>query len=72
MPLVHFKTLLDCASRLENQELLVQLNMMDYPNLKADARKKLYKAIKKRAYPDEVEETTSVEKFQEMLKQGKF
>jgi len=37
--------------RLEAQELLTQLKVMDYPNMKDDARNKLYQGLNKKAFP---------------------
>jgi hypothetical protein len=37
--------------RLEAQELLTQLKVMDYPNMKDEARNKLHKSLTKKAFP---------------------
>lgn len=36
---------------IESQECLLQMKMSDYPNMKEPARKKLHRAMYKKAYP---------------------
>ena len=37
--------------RLEAQELLTKLKVMDYPNMKDDSRNQLHKGLSKKAFP---------------------
>lgn len=37
--------------RLEARELLTQLKVTDYPNMKEESRSKFHKAIHKKAFP---------------------
>ena len=43
----------EIALRMEAHSALRQLNIADYPRAKEKDRKKLYKALRKQAFPDE-------------------
>jgi len=48
-----FNQLYLATQRLEAEDKLTQLNVIDYPRMKKDDRKKLYDAYKKIAYPND-------------------
>jgi hypothetical protein len=41
------------ARQIESQNALRQLNIVDYPKMKSEDRRKFYKALRKEAYPNE-------------------
>lgn len=47
------------ARQLEAERALRQLNISDYPRMKAEDRKKFYKALRKTAYPNEKQKVLS-------------
>lgn len=51
--------------RIEAQELLTQLKVMDYPNMKDEARSKLHRSIHKKAFP--VQKVFSFEEIESAL-----
>jgi len=46
-----FYDYLECLPILESQEMLNNLTISDWPNLKKEARQKLHKSVYKSAYP---------------------
>lgn len=48
---IELKEYVWAMERLEAQELLTKLKIMDYPNMKDDARNKFHKSIHKKAFP---------------------
>ena len=57
---------------LEAQEMLLKLTVADYPNSSKDHRSKLHKQMYAIGYPADAKKTTSVDQFQEMIRQGKI
>lgn len=49
---------------IEAQEILIQLNISDYPNMKSDSRGKFHRSISDKAYfQQDVKITTTTEAF---------
>lgn len=55
---------------LEGQEALIEMNIADYPHLKKDGRSKLYKEIRKEAYPSSMQKRMSFEDFARKMTDG--
>lgn len=51
MPMPDYVKHMRAMERLEAQELLTQLKVMDYPNMRDDARNTLHRNIHKKAFP---------------------
>jgi len=48
---------------LEGRESLVKLNISDYPKMKNDGRKKLFRSLRKEAYPRHLQKTMEFDAF---------
>lgn len=47
-----FKTLWECITIIESQDMLKWLSCFDWPNMTKDQRSRLHKDLYKKAYPD--------------------
>ena len=56
MKVIDFEILYQAITAIEAQEALLMLEVSDYPHLKPNARKKVYKRLQKLAYPAQKEE----------------
>ena len=67
MPATKFLQLKNAIDMIEMEKVLIQLNVMDYPNMKAKDRKEFHKKIKKRAYPYLKQETVTAHEMARKL-----
>jgi len=52
---------------IENQEILKQLNVADYPMMKREARNKLHRHLFKLAFPDQKKKVITMEDLKKIL-----
>lgn len=67
MNLKTFETFYNNIEMLQAQELLVSFQAGDYPHLKNDSRDKLYRQIRKTAYPFEKQKVLTGEEIERFL-----
>lgn len=62
-----YKKRVEAMERLEAQEILTQLKVMDYPNMKDDARTKLHKNLSSKAFPNVKKKIHSFDDIEKVL-----
>ena len=67
MNMDEFNSYHEAMTRIEAREHLVSLNLADYPNMKSEDRRKLFKSISDKAYPPKPEDFKSTEDLARFL-----
>jgi hypothetical protein len=56
---------------IEAQERLVEMNLADYPSMKKEARQKLFRQMRKMAYPEGWQKEMDFSEFIGRMKRGR-
>lgn len=55
---------------LKARERFLQLELLDYPNLKSEARRKIHKGLYKQAYPSIIEKENKALTLEDLARMG--
>lgn len=71
MPYVRAVEYYEAVTVIEAQQCLVEMNVSDYPRMNGDSRRKFHREMKKKAYPQGLQQEMSFEDFARIMTDGR-